>query len=940
MFGKAVLMLGLLMFGRSFDSAAGDAGGTALERYRKADRFFNFPEPTPRTDSTALAGFSEVIKLLERERIADTVLFQSYLKTGILQDVYGNYVAARDAYLRAFHVHRLNKQWTDSLLYALSIYVGSDYYHLNQFDSANYFLFNAETLSKKYPSVPEKERLYNVWGALFYESGNYRQSCNYFRKALEIVKSKKPFDKISAINFENNIAASYYRQEQYGQALAIYGRLLKYGLFTSHTYANIGKSYVAMGQHEKALTCFRKVNASEVPGVYNDIAHTLLLLNRTDEAAAALSQFNSRYLSKGSKINSVDAGLYHQYTAQLLQNRQQFTAALTSLQQAIVIFSGNFQNRDIYANPQGFTGSFASYKLLEALQLKAAAFERLFGADHRIASLKASLDTYQSAVSLLRYIEKSYDTDDARILLKKNNAALYEAAFAVCLQLHQLQPDGGYLQQAFLLAEKNKASVIAQQLNEHRFKQMRGIDPVLLQKERQLKYNIARLNMKGSQASDQQTYESVGRAKMQVEIELSKLQQEIEKNNTYYRLKYDGAVPGIAQIRQALGADQALLSLYAAGGRLHVFSVTRNLFRHVQIDSLDTLRQLTEQWIQSLQSATAGRRFSNSETGTQLNRRLVQPIQSVTGGKQEWIIIPDDMLHFLPFESLPENNGDPLLESTVISYHFSSQLLITAPAAEAEANNRSYSVLAFAPFNDAAKTVAGNRLSRLPHSANETAGLPGVQYTGPSATKTRFLQHLNQYPILHLGTHAVADIDNSGGSFLAFYPSENGEEDKLYADELYGLDMDSTELVILSACETGNGKLIDREGVMSLSRGFSYAGCASIIHSLWKSDDLASSLILKKFHHYLQKGLSKSKALQQAKLDYLHSDVLYKSPGYWANLILIGNTEEVVAMPSQPAVLWCIGWLIGAAVLYQLLAPVLYSRIFLLRPRKSITFLW
>jgi CHAT domain-containing protein len=195
-------------------------------------------------------------------------------------------------------------------------------------------------------------------------------------------------------------------------------------------------------------------------------------------------------------------------------------------------------------------------------------------------------------------------------------------------------------------------------------------------------------------------------------------------------------------------------------------------------------------------------------------------------------------------------------------------------------------------------------MNRLPASATEIAGLPGRQLIDSSATKEQFLQALNHYPIVHLATHAMADINKSSASYIAFYPLKGQPpEDNLYLDELYGLNMDSTDLVIISACETGAGQLIGSEGVMSLSRGFTYAGCNAVINSLWKADDAATAAILKQFHIYLQKGYGKAKALQLAKLDYMRSDALHKSPNYWAHLILIGDTGPVTAKKSASG-LW------------------------------------
>lgn len=930
---KAFLLLGLLL-SIWISAFSADPGNGILELYRKADRLFNSPVPTETTDSMALAGFTHVIGLLEKANVSDTILFQSYLKTGILLDVKGNYPGARDAYLDALAVHRAHRNWSDSLAYTVSLFTGSVYYHLNQFDSANYFLAMAESLSKLYPGVPEKERLYNVWGALFYESGNYRQSCNFFSQALDIVKSKKPFDRISAINFESNIAASYYRQEQYERSLSMYKRLLKQGLFTNQIWLNMGKSHLAMGNYQTALECFGKVRNTEMPGVDNEIARAQLLQDHIIEAEAALQRFANRNPDLIRNRNSTDAGIYFLYRAELEARLKKYTAAIGSLQQAIILFSGRFRDTDIYSNPTGFTGSFASLKLFEALKLKAVVFEQWHQSDPQEQFLRASLASYQSAISLLRYIEKSYDTDDARLLLNRNSKMVYDGAFAVSMRLYKLHADEAFLEQAFLIAEKSKASVISQKLKEHQFKQSKGIAPSLLQKERQLKYLIARLNIRIDQGNEAQATVRYMKEKMELEIELAKLQQEIEQNSSYYKLKYEEQYPDTRQIRAAIDANQALISLYSGAGSLYAFVIGSNSFQYVEIDSFQLVKQLAGKWTNALQHAVPGRRFSETATGQQLFSRLVKPLIALTGERNEWIIIPDDVLHFLPFESLPESNGEPLLASTTISYHFSSQFVVQ-PLTKQE-TRRSYQVLSFAPFNNTGMVMPGNiALPELPSSLNEIAGLPGQAFTDTAATKTNFLQKFNQYPILHFVSHAVADTNNSGQSFLAFYPQQkNIEENRLYVEELYGLNMDSTELVILSACETGNGQLVNGEGVMSLSRGFAYAGCASIINSLWKADDKASSMILQQFHYYLQKGYSRSRSLQLAKLDYINSDALHRSPEYWANLVLIGNTEGW-QKKSALLLLWLILIGIIVAVLpYYRCLPVLYSRIFRSRPHS------
>jgi CHAT domain-containing protein len=154
-------------------------------------------------------------------------------------------------------------------------------------------------------------------------------------------------------------------------------------------------------------------------------------------------------------------------------------------------------------------------------------------------------------------------------------------------------------------------------------------------------------------------------------------------------------------------------------------------------------------------------------------------------------------------------------------------------------------------------------------------------------------------------------------SFIVFNPI--GETDSvnhlLYAQEIYDLDLDSTRLVVLSACETGTGQLIHGEGLMSLSRAFAYAGCPGIVTSLWKAEDKTTAFLTGKFHHYLEQGYLTDEALQKAKLDLLNSDDMdprFKSPAYWAHLVFIGPYEPRRSSQSY--------WWLGGFVLLALLA--------------------
>lgn len=897
--------------------------------YKKANRLFKLPNPTDATDSMALATYQQIIDLAAQQGNApDSILFFTHVNKGVLLEVRTSYNQAIEAYLQALRIKQRNTRWSDSLVYEVNVHTGTSYYHINNFDSANYFLLEAEMLAQRYPGVPEKERMYNDLGAMYYESGNYLQSRNYFNHALEIIKKNPDQDASWVVNIENNIAAACYKLGQYQQAIAIYQTLVSRNLFTSQIFLNMGIAYKAMGDYKEALKWFRKVNAPTLPRVYNEIAHAYLLKNDPDSAAYFLNLFHK--IPPGGKVrpNSIYYGMHHLYDGEVCIKRKQYEAALPELQQAIIVLGGRFNNPDPFSNPENFTGTFLSFRLFDALVKKASVFDTLYIVQKKEKYLQAALATYKSAINLLRYIEKSYDTDDAKLFLKSNNQQVYQQAVLVCFRLHALHPNAGYAQQAFVMAERNKASVMYSELAEKNFRKLPGLDPILLQQERNIKYNIARVSIKGDRAIDSNTAAALTSEKADFEIQLAQVQRAIEQNSHYYKLKYSETYPRPDSIQQFLTSQQAVISFYATGNALQVFVITKNDFKQTRIDSLAALKEAITQWLTVLQNTENGRRFKGQPWGERIYKLLVKPVQALAGSTFEWTIIPDNILYYLPFESLPAEDkpdGKTLLETNEISYQFGARFFVMQ-AEHAQSARSSYNTLAMAPFAQNSLPFPHpvyNNMLQLPASGKEIAGLTGLSYTGAPATKAQFLLHYNQFPVVHLATHAIADTGNSAISFIAFYPAtQQPAQDALYLEELYGLNMENTRLMIISACETGNGQLVNSEGVLSITRGFAYAGCASMVNSLWKADDEATAAILHQFHLYLQKGYTKPKALRQAKLDYLHSNTVNKSPGYWAHLLLTGDTQPLVKTSTN---YW---WLLGSGALVALLLTgvILYKR--------------
>jgi CHAT domain-containing protein len=280
--------------------------------------------------------------------------------------------------------------------------------------------------------------------------------------------------------------------------------------------------------------------------------------------------------------------------------------------------------------------------------------------------------------------------------------------------------------------------------------------------------------------------------------------------------------------------------------------------------------------------------YTGTLAAMDLYQILIEPMQSDLAPIKRLIVIPDDELNYLPFEALQNEKKQFLTEKFAITYQYTAALF-------EEKNKLNYSggTLGFAPFTEAGfKNDKGDEFSMLPASEAEISNLKGKAFISEKARKDSFLLNANKFKIIHLATHASMNNADPLRSFILFHPSET--DYKLFAQEIYNMKLDSTQLVILSACETGDGHLVKGEGLMSLSRAFAYAGCQNIITSLWKSSDKNTAFITSRLHYYLDKGVSRDMALQQTKLEFLNSSEIeprYKSPVYWANLILIGNYE-------------------------------------------------
>ncbi|MBD0333058.1 MAG: CHAT domain-containing protein, partial [Chitinophagaceae bacterium] len=649
---------------------------------------------------------------------------------------------------------------------------------------------------------------------------------------------------------------------------------------TNEINHNIGLINLYLGAVPEAIKYFRKVtyNNNRIVRLYNDMGIAYLNLEKYDSAEAYFKKaFEAN--SKLNKAPNVAHGLTLKYSGDLQVALQKPHTALKFYQHALHQFYPAYNDTNITTNPQSFSGVFSYINLFNTLVAKADALHNMYENSAEINFAKQELITYQSAFKLIDYVQKSYDSDESRLFLNKIKYVIHSKPINIAIELYNKTKEMNYLESAYIFDQKNKASVLS--FNQQQNQVLNNVNDPLVDKERELKTSITRLSLKATQLNESSEIEKINAAIRDNEIQLGKLQEQLSK-----RFTVTDKIPSIKELQKLLDGKTTLLSYHLSQNELITLVVSKKNFTYYQRPLYATFRDDVSSYINSLHD------FSKDSDSFQLLAKKISAVlnlNNVPPGTTRLIIIPDDELNFMPFETIRDKNQKYLIESFSIQYQYSTALL-----QKEKKKFKHHKTIAFAPFATSDFTTADNyTFTRLPYSFNEIKNIKGKAYVGTSALKETFLKNLSDYDVIHLATHAVVNDTINNFSYIAFAPvGKSKEQFLLYAQEIYNLNLRNTNLVILSACETGSGNLVKGEGIMSLSRAFAYSGCPNIITSLWKADDMATAYIANKLHEYLSEGLAVDEAIRRAKLSYLSDNRInprMKQPAYWAHLIFIGN---------------------------------------------------
>ena len=751
---------------------------------------------------------------------------------------------------------------------------------------------------------------YSFIGVVNWTTGNNSIALQYHFKALDLRKSANNEAAVagslndiglvfSAGNPDNAII--YYEQAQ-SMYKALYGENHE-KVSTAHLNIGIAKRnqefYVeAIDNLEKSLTIRQQMYGkgalqeaivrSALGTVYAKMDDPDLALQ---ELEIALSIYKRQYGAKHPEL----AGTYN-LIGNVHYKEGDFFSALASYQNALMANLPGFDTPDIYENPKLNIYYNADILLISLLE-KSRAFEQL----HVTRTLKKSdIDmAYKTIVlcdGLIDDIRQFRTSESDKVALGNTSSDVYETAIRVSLAMADVSwKKYAYQDKAFYYADKSKSAVLLASIADANAKSFAGIPDELLEQEQMMKAEVAYYEQKLAGKPSQEDEIRYRQELFDWTKNYTDLITALElQYPTYFNLKHNTQIPSVADIQKKLKPGTAMLSYFAGEntGRIYLFMITKEKFK-----VYDT--QLAEDYDRNISGYRNAMYYDATNTYKKTAQSLyVQLIPGrIPAGVKKLIVIPSGRMATIPFEALITQklttlNSDfkdipYLINNYYVSYQYAASLLMS-PSIEPATRE---SIALFAPVDFQAR-----RLSKLPGSEQEVNDIANL-FAGSSAEVGLYLNknatesavrsdEVKESKYLHFATHGVVDEDKPERSEICLATTET-EEGNLYSGDIYALNL-SADLVVLSACETGLGKISKGEGIIGLTRALIYAGSNNLVVSLWRVGDASTSLLMTDFYRSMLQGNNYVEALRLAKQGMIKS-ADYSSPYYWAPFVLIGE---------------------------------------------------
>jgi CHAT domain-containing protein/Flp pilus assembly protein TadD len=587
--------------------------------------------------------------------------------------------------------------------------------------------------------------------------------------------------------------------------------------------------------------------------------------------------------------------------------------------------------------------------------------------------LGAAEDYLRQSVEVTEGMRRVPTSGDLTVAFSASVYERYEAYVECLMRERAAEPERGLDALAFEKSELARARSLAEMLRATGTSLVPGLDPELAGREKSLRQSLrvkedSRVALLGG-AYKKEELDALDKELARLDADYKQVTDAIRARHPAYGQITRPAAWDLRRIQeQVVADDQTVLLEYSLGAeRGYLWAVTRERFMSYELPAQAQIKDAAER-VYKLLATRPGADTEKSLTAAlrELSGMVLSPVAAELN-KRRVIVVADGALNYIPFQVLPDpSSGEPLVARCEVVGTPSASILGELRQETARRRTAGKLLAAFGDpvfesnyalrrgVGDGEMVAALNHAERargvelqgdafdpsraepLFYAGRELENLRGVAAGGEAlvseefdATRERLLgADLTQYAILHFATHGFLDPKRpeNSGLVLSMVDRDGRPLDGFVRlQDIYGLRA-PVDLVVLSACRTALGKEVRGEGLIGLTRGFMYAGASSVVSSLWKVDDEATSELMRRFYsNMLQGGMTPSAALRKAQ-DSIRREPQWRSPYYWAAFTLQGEYRQVIrttpAAGTHPyakavAVSVVLTLFVGAAWLYR-----------------------
>lgn len=486
--------------------------------------------------------------------------------------------------------------------------------------------------------------------------------------------------------------------------------------------------------------------------------------------------------------------------------------------------------------------------------------------------------------------------DEGAILTyqREGGASYYNRALLTTWLLHTLHPkDKAYLDWAVRFCDRQKSFLLYRDIG---FLAVSDSSVPVAIPERLWRLNnaISARTYKADQGLFLATPDSI-RALQYDKLRFSHLLDSVRRVfPLYFSRLVAQPMPGVSAVRATLAPDgkQGILQYHVGGSGVFGLYIDADtvVFRRFDATGIRPNLEVFNRFFYQNERLTD---TIFATTAYALYSRLFQPFDTLLrrNGRQALLIIPDGELHRIPFEALACSLSPDKMRFHRMDYLYRHFDLTYAPSWKIHANHRPRVLRRTGQIGCFTYgTSRGNSLQQSYSTIKTVKEQLGPErmalFAGSDCTSRNFKRHAGNFDVLYLALHALAKPDDRLGGSIYFKVAPNGKQnDSLSAVDVMQLRLPA-ELVILSACESAEGKLEQGEGSYTLARAFFKAGAARVVATRWKVPDHHTAALFRLFFQQLRQnpGMSPAAVLRAARLAYLADPVNAADPKWWAGI--------------------------------------------------------